>query len=135
MKKDYFWSMLAIIMAAVLSVGFTSCGGDDDDDLIPEPTTVSNTIRVTNSTGNYTFKNFTFIFCNRDGETVSTKECGTVGDNDSATASIPTGCTYFYFGFHIGNYTVISPNYYIDDTSTRNIRVSYEMVTSWDVYE
>ena len=135
MKKNYLWSLLTIMMAAVLSVGFTSCGGDDDDDLIPEPTPVSNTIRVTNGTGSFTFRNFTFIFCNRVGEKISTKDCGTIGDNDVASATIPTGCTFFYFGFHVGNYTVVSPNYYIDDESTRNIRVTYEMVTSWDAYE
>ena len=31
MKKNYFWSMMAIMMAALLSVGFTSCSGDDPD--------------------------------------------------------------------------------------------------------
>lgn len=32
MKRKYFlWSVLSIIMTAALSVGLTSCGGDDDD--------------------------------------------------------------------------------------------------------
>lgn len=30
-KKNYLWSMLTMIMVAILSVGFVSCGGDDDD--------------------------------------------------------------------------------------------------------
>lgn len=31
-KNDYFWSLLTFVMLVMLSVGFTSCGGDDDDD-------------------------------------------------------------------------------------------------------
>lgn len=31
MNKKFFMSILAIIMVAVLSVGFTSCGDDDDE--------------------------------------------------------------------------------------------------------
>ncbi len=30
-KKDFLWSLLAIVMAATLSVGFTACGEDDPD--------------------------------------------------------------------------------------------------------
>lgn len=42
MKKNYFWSMMAIMMAAVLSVGFTSCGGDDPDpEISVNPNSVS----------------------------------------------------------------------------------------------
>ena len=29
--KKYFWSMLALAMVTMLSVGFVSCGDDDDD--------------------------------------------------------------------------------------------------------
>ena len=32
MNKKYYWRLLTIIMVAVLSVGFTSCGGGDDED-------------------------------------------------------------------------------------------------------
>ena len=31
-KKDFLWSLLAIVMAATLSVGFVSCSSDDDED-------------------------------------------------------------------------------------------------------
>ena len=31
-KKNFLWSMMALTVAAVLSVGFTACGGDDDDE-------------------------------------------------------------------------------------------------------
>ena len=31
-KKDFLWSLLAIVMAATLSVGIASCSNDDDDD-------------------------------------------------------------------------------------------------------
>lgn len=34
MKKNYLLSLLAMIMVAMLSVGFASCGSDDDDDEI-----------------------------------------------------------------------------------------------------
>ena len=32
-KKDYLWSLLTFVMLVMLSVGFTSCGGDDDDEI------------------------------------------------------------------------------------------------------
>ena len=32
-KKNYLWSLLTIRMLAVLSVGFVSCGDDDDDEI------------------------------------------------------------------------------------------------------
>lgn len=128
--------MMVMLMVGAMAA-FSSCSkDDDDDDSAPEPTpTVSNTITVTNSTGTYTFRNFTFIFLNRDGETISRKECGTVGLNERASASIPTGCTYFYVGFYIGSYIILSPNYYVDDPSTRSIVVTSEMVNSWDAYD
>ena len=31
-KKDYLWSLLAMMMAVTLSVSFSSCSSDDDDD-------------------------------------------------------------------------------------------------------
>ena len=30
-KKNFLWSMLAIMMVAMLGVGFVACGGDDGD--------------------------------------------------------------------------------------------------------
>ena len=33
MKKNYYLHLLAIFMVAMLSVGFVSCGDDDDDDV------------------------------------------------------------------------------------------------------
>ena len=32
MKKDYFWSLLVVMMASLLSVGFSSCRGHHDPD-------------------------------------------------------------------------------------------------------
>ena len=32
MNKKYLWSMLTIVMAAMLSISLTSCGSDDDAD-------------------------------------------------------------------------------------------------------
>ena len=31
MNKKYFWSLLTFLMVSMLSVGFASCGDDDDD--------------------------------------------------------------------------------------------------------
>ena len=36
MNKKYFWSLLSIMMVAMLSFGFVSCGGDDDDEISNE---------------------------------------------------------------------------------------------------
>ena len=30
-KKKYYWSLLTVVMMAVMSVGFVSCGDDDDE--------------------------------------------------------------------------------------------------------
>ena len=41
-KKDFLWSLLAIVMAATLSVGLSSCSKDDDPELsISSPTSLS----------------------------------------------------------------------------------------------
>lgn len=32
-QKKYLWCLLAIMMVAVMSIGFTSCGDDDDDNI------------------------------------------------------------------------------------------------------
>ena len=34
MKKNLYWSMMIAFVMAVMSVGFASCGGDDDDEII-----------------------------------------------------------------------------------------------------
>ena len=31
-KKDYLWSLLTLVMVAMLSLGLSSCGGDDEED-------------------------------------------------------------------------------------------------------
>lgn len=36
-KKNFFWSLMAVVMAVTLSVGLASCGDDKKDDK-PEPT-------------------------------------------------------------------------------------------------
>ena len=43
MKKKYFWSLLTIMMVAMLSVGFASCGGENDDDMTKTPNLNENT--------------------------------------------------------------------------------------------
>ena len=52
-KKNYFWSLLAIVMAVTLSVGFISCGGGDDESKsTPVPLTVLPTnINLTSNAG------------------------------------------------------------------------------------
>lgn len=35
-KKNFFLSLMTIMMVATLSVGFVSCGGDDDDTINPD---------------------------------------------------------------------------------------------------
>lgn len=130
-KKNVLWSLLTVILISLFSISFVSCSDDDDDD----NTSKSSTIIVTNKTGSYSFYSFTFVFKNRNDETISTKECGTILNNDKATGTLPAGCSYYYFGFYVGSYMVISPNYYVEDSGTRKIDVTYEMVNSWDVYD
>ncbi len=129
--------MIVMLVVGTMAT-FSSCSKDDDDDTPDtpqEPVITSTNVTVVNNTGTYTFRSFTFVFKNRNDETISQKDCGTIGNNDRTSAKIPTGCSYFYFGFYIGSYLVVSPNYYIDDQASRNISVTEEMVTSWDAYD
>ena len=41
MNKKYFMHLMAAMMVAMLSVGFASCSSDNDDNEVPETTTVN----------------------------------------------------------------------------------------------
>lgn len=43
-KKDFLWSLLALLLPTALSVGLASCGGDDDPTPDPQPTPVAFTV-------------------------------------------------------------------------------------------
>lgn len=46
MKRKYFWNLLTIMMVATLSVGFMSCGSDDDDNSISSDSIIGTWIIV-----------------------------------------------------------------------------------------
>ena len=52
-KKNYLWSVLAILMVALMSVGLSSCGDDDGGDSVP--TNLVGTWRGTNGTWEFSF--------------------------------------------------------------------------------
>ena len=56
-KKRKFWSMLAIMMVTMLSVGFASCGSDDEDGGV-SGSGVSGLYYYENGGGNRTAYNF-----------------------------------------------------------------------------
>ena len=59
-KKNWLWSMLAVMMDAMLSVGIVSCGKDDDDN--GTGSSVSNSSVVGRWTGTNGTWNFTYVF-------------------------------------------------------------------------
>ena len=49
MNKKYFWSLLTFMMVAMLSISFTACGSDDDNDNGANGTVVGKWLRQTSS--------------------------------------------------------------------------------------
>lgn len=49
MNKKYFWSLLTFVMVAMLSVSFTACGSDDDNDNGVSSSIVGKWLRETSS--------------------------------------------------------------------------------------
>ena len=49
MKKKHFWSLLTFVMVAMLSISFTACGSDDDDDNGVSTSVVGKWLRQTSS--------------------------------------------------------------------------------------
>ncbi len=50
-KKNYFWSMLTMMMVAMLSVAFVSCSSDDDDKENGSTNSIVGTWEMTNVQG------------------------------------------------------------------------------------
>lgn len=79
MKKNFLWNMLSFVMVAMLSVGFVSCGGDDDDDTKTEEVTSASILgswsyTKVRSSGSYVSRTYTF---NEDGTYIELWEEGT----------------------------------------------------------
>lgn len=51
------WNVLAIALVAMMSVGLSSCGGDDDDDTKPSDSIVGNWVGVDDDTFHVVFQN------------------------------------------------------------------------------
>ena len=108
MKKIFNFKWMAMLMVAVLSLGFTSCSDDDDK----EPSG----IYITNGSS-YSFNRFTVVYLNdksnNDGEIISTQDFGTLNPQGSVTASIPAGATYYYLYMINGSESYVSADYAI----------------------
>ncbi len=85
MKKYYFYNMLTILMVALTSFSFASCGGDDDDDDdVPVPSGLIGTWYKVSGAERYNLR-FTF---NADG----------TGDGYKETKNIYM-VTYFVYNY------------------------------------
>ena len=100
MKKNFLWSMLSFVMVAMLSVGFVSCGDDDDDTKTEEVTSASIlgswSYTEIRSDTHYISETYTF---NEDGTYIVLWEEGT----SSETYSGEESGTYV---FDVANMTV-----------------------------
>ena len=110
MKKFKFFVMVLMTMA--LSMGFASCGDDDDEG---KPTSI---YIVNNSS--YSLNRFTVVYLNErssnDGEIISTQDFGTLNPQGHITASIPAGAAYYYLYMTSGSESYVSADYSISVT-------------------
>ena len=97
MKKMHLWSMLAVLMVTMLSVGLASCG-DDDDNSLADPEGTVTTVMESSEGGVPIFKVFGYVDINlwisKDkfdslNEALYIYDCGSVGGLAGIT-SIPT---------------------------------------------
>lgn len=114
--KKYLWSLLTMLMVAMLSVNLTACSDDDDDETVVEDTHIvgswqeddtsegiwvwtfnkngTGSCKVTENGTSYSFSfNYTYngttlvITGEEDGETYTDKYTVTVTDNNHVTIS------------------------------------------------
>ena len=110
------WNVLVIAMVALMSVGLTSCTGDDDDpEPVPEPPSPTQ-VSVKNN-GTYTLSRFRIIFLNSSREKLSEKDCATLAPGDIASAKIPTAANEYYMATYLASTWFFSPYYSITYTS------------------
>ena len=119
------WNVLAIALIAMMSVGLSSCGGDDAGEIpqkIDPP--VATGITITNNSS-YSYNRFTVVFLNDDKERLGDKDYGTVSPGESVTASIATGATQYYIRIYANGRYYYSPNYKVSTTSLSLTNDSY----------
>ena len=128
-KKDFFMSMLTMIMVAVLSFGLTSCSKDDPEPT-PEPTpvpVVATSVTITNQS-TLTLTRFRVVFLNASNEILTDKDYGTMYPNDYISAPIPTSATQYYMATYINSTWYFSVNYNISYTS---LSITDAVVREW----
>lgn len=109
MKKVFNYKWMALLFVAVLSLGFfTSCGDDDDDQ--PSGIYIQNA-------SSYSFNRFTVVYLNdksnNGGEIISTQDFGTLNPGGNVTATIPAGATYYYLYMVNSGESYVSADYHI----------------------
>lgn len=120
-KKDFLWSLLAIMLVGSLSLGLSSCG-DDDDDIVPETkVTIKNSSTIT-------LNRFRVVFVNSRFEKITDLDFGTLTPGRSVTADIPTGATEYYLGMYYSGLWFFSPNY---DISYKNLNLTDAEIGNW----
>ena len=115
------WTVMAIALVAMMSVGLSSCDKSDDDD------SDYNQITVTNN-GTYTLQRFRIVFLNSSREKLTDKDLGTLAPGDKVSATIPTSAYEFYMATYLGNNWYFSPYYSV---SYSNLKLSDAEVGEW----
>lgn len=116
MTKDSFkyllskWNVLAIALVAMMSVGLSSCGSDDDPEPSPAEVTITN-----NSSGSY--NRFTVYFRNKSNEFLSTRDYGTLSPGQHVSSTIPTGAATYFISIYSNGTTYVSADYEVSITS------------------
>ena len=125
-RKNFLLNLLAMMMVAMVSVGFTSCSDDDKEEALP---VIPQTNKVTvknNST--YSLYRFRVVFVNSRMEEIDDKDFGTREPGKSISCEIPTGATEYYMATY-QNYTwFFSPNY---EVSYKNISLTNSIINNW----
>ena len=109
-------NILPILLMAVMSVGFASCGPDDEivEIIKPDPAP-TNVVTITNNMST-TLNRFRVVFSNSKNEKVFDQEYGDFLPGKSISVTIPAGAVQYYVATYSGQW-YFSADYQISVTS------------------
>lgn len=110
-------NILPILFMAVMSIGFVSCGSDDEkeDPIITPDPAPSNVVTIINNMTT-TLSRFRVVFSNSKGEKVFDQEYGDFLPGKSLSITIPVGAIEYYVATYSGKW-YFSPDYQVNVTS------------------
>jgi len=121
-------SVLPLLVFVALSVGLSSCGGDDNKESEPDPGPRPATAVTVSNSSVITLKRFRVVFLNALNEILTDKDFGTLAPGEAISASIPQGATQYYMATYLEGDWYFSANYQISFTS---MNLTDAVVNEW----